>query len=133
MNDKTSRRAIGTLSLAAGLTLLCEPALAGNAADLFGGNSPIQKLIDFMTGPLAFMIVIIGIVITGGMLMFGNDLSGFGRRVMLVVLGGGLVLGATQVIGSLFSADTSGASYSLGAPLYRADAAPATSPTQSPE
>jgi type IV secretion system protein TrbC len=65
------------------------------------------------------MIVIIGIVITGGMLMFGNDLSGFGRRVMLLVLGGGLVLGATQVIGLLFSADTSGASYSLEEPLYR--------------
>jgi type IV secretory pathway VirB2 component (pilin) len=100
-----------TLSLGIGLSLLSHPALASTADDIFGSTSPIEKLVSFMTGPLAFMIVIIGIVVMGGMLIFGNDLSGFGRRIMLLVLGGGLVLGAVQVVGALFATSTSGAIY----------------------
>ena len=111
------------------LALMSSPALAGAANDIFGSASPLKKLTDFITGPLAFMIVVVGIVVAGGMLMFGNDLSGFGRRAMLLVLGGGLVLGAVQVVSSLFSS-TSGASYVVEQPLN----APALShETASPE
>ena len=114
------------LSGAVVLVLTTSPALAGVADDIFGSASPLKKLTDFITGPLAFMIVVIGIVVAGGMLMFGNDLSGFGRRAMLLVLGGGLVLGAVQVVSSLFES-TSGASYVLERPYT----APAQS-TQTP-
>lgn len=91
--------------------LASSPAFAGTANDIFGAKSPIKKITDFMTGPLAYTIVVIGIVVIGSLLMFGNDLSGFGRRVMLLVLGGGLVLGSVTVVGNLFSEATTGAIY----------------------
>ena len=64
-----------------------------------------------MTGPFAFLVVIVGIVIMGGMLIFGNDISGFGRRVLLLVLGGGLVLGSVQVVSKMFGNSQAGAIY----------------------
>lgn len=113
MPDNILKRSFTLMGLSVALTALSmSPAFAGAADDLFGSTSPIQKIVDFMTGPLAFMVVVIGIIVMGGMLIFGNDLSGFGRRIMLLVLGGGLVLGAVQVVGTLFSS-TSGASYEL--------------------
>lgn len=117
--NKPSRLARTALVSALALALLASPALAGAADDIFGSTSPLKKLTDFITGPLAFMIVIVGIVVTGGMLIFGNDLSGFGRRAMLIVLGGGLVLGAVQVVSTLF-ASAAGASYSVERPLFKA-------------
>ena len=96
------------------LALLSSPVLAGTANDIFGSDSPIKKLTAFMTGPFAFMVVIVGIVIMGGMLIFGNDLSGFGRRVLLLVLGGGLILGSVQVVTSLFNKPAAGALYAPG-------------------
>ncbi len=97
------------------LALLSSPALASTANDIFGQTSPIRKLVAFMTGPFAFLVVIVGIVIMGSMLIFGNDLSGFGRRVLLLVLGGGLVLGSIQVVSKLFNAGRqAGALYAPG-------------------
>lgn len=127
---KLTQRVCATLALGAVLALSSQPAFAGVADDIFGGSSPIQKLQKFMTGPLAFTIVIIGIVVMGGMLMFGNDLSGFGRRVMLLVLGGGLVLGAVSVVGTLFdTTETSGALYGVGeVPVFGALAEFTTTP-----
>ena len=126
LNSFSPNFARTALSGAVVLVLTTSPALAGVADDIFGSASPLKKLTDFITGPLAFMIVVVGIVVAGGMLMFGNDLSGFGRRAMLLVLGGGLVLGAVQVVSSLFES-TSGASYVLERP----DTAPEQS-TQTP-
>lgn len=95
--------------------ILSSPALASTANDIFGQTSPIRKLVAFMTGPFAFLVVIVGIVIMGSMLIFGNDLSGFGRRVLLLVLGGGLVLGSIQVVSKLFNAGRqAGALYAPG-------------------
>lgn len=117
-SNLTAKHARWALIAGLALALMASPALAGAADDIFGSSSPLKKLTDFITGPLAFMIVIVGIVVTGGMLIFGNDLSGFGRRAMLIVLGGGLVLGAVQVVSTLF-ASAAGASYSLEHPLLK--------------
>ena len=90
--------------LATALLLLgAAPALAGTATGLFGGgNNPLQALVDFMTGPFAYGLVIIGIVATGASLVFGSDFSGFARRMPLVAVAGGVVILADNVVNALF-------------------------------
>lgn len=110
---KTGAMASGTC-FALVMALTAGPAFASSANDIFGDASPIQKLTDFITGPFAFLIVIMAIVIVGALLIFGNDLSGFGRRMLLVVLAGGMILGATTVVSKLFNSGAAGASFAPG-------------------
>ena len=63
-----------------------------------GGGLPYEawltKLQQSMTGPVAFSISIIGIVVAGGVLIFGGELNAFVRTLIFVVLVMGLLVGA---------------------------------------
>ncbi|MCY4288582.1 MAG: TrbC/VirB2 family protein [Aestuariivita sp.] len=78
-----------------------DPAFA--ADNLFGGNSPLTRFIDFITGIFAYMLVIVGIVVTLGGLILGSDMSGFSRRAPLVVVSGAVLILADTLVGTLFS------------------------------
>ena len=74
-----------------GLTLfflLCsEPGFAGSTA---GGGLPYEdwltKIMDSITGPFAFAISVIGLVIAGSILIFGGDLNRFALTLIICVL-----------------------------------------------
>jgi type IV secretion system protein VirB2 len=57
-----------------------------------------------VTGPVAFGLSIIGIVIAGGVLIFGGDLNGFFRTLIFLVLVMALLVGANNVMSSFFGA-----------------------------
>ena len=80
----------------AGALLVPDPAFA--ADNIFGGRSPLTRFIEFITGIFAYMLVIVGIVLTLGGLILGSDMSGFARRAPLVVVS------ADLMVGSLFGA-----------------------------
>ena len=104
-NSFIPRAAIaGVLCL--GLCFLPEAALATD--EIFGdADSPLIKFIAFMTGIFAYMLVIVGVVLTIGGLVFGNDLSGLGRRAPLVVVAGAVLVLADTFVSNLFG-DTTG-------------------------
>lgn len=89
-----------------GLTLaaLCLPTLAFATATgtAMPWDSPLQTVSQSISGPVAYVIVVLGIVVGGGTLIFGGDLNGFARTAVLVVAFGAFVLGATSIISSLF-------------------------------
>ena len=89
------------LSLVA-LFFFSNPVLASAQTDIFGGNSPFEKFTKFITGPFSYFIAIILIVVAGFMLAAGNDFGGFARRIPMMLLGIGLIIGATAVVGNLF-------------------------------
>ena len=91
--------AITTLALVAGAA----PALAADT--FFGSNSPLLRFVDFIVGPFAYAVVIIALVITVGVLAIGGEFSGFSRRMPIVVVAGGIVILAGDVIRNLFGAD----------------------------
>jgi type IV secretory pathway VirB2 component (pilin) len=70
--------------------------------DIFGTKSPFNTFVDFVTGPLAYFLVIIGVAITGVLLLSGNDFSPFMRRVPMLVVAAGFVLLAGTVMTNLF-------------------------------
>jgi len=106
------------------LALLVLWLLAGApawASEGTGGSLPYEdwltKLRNSVTGPVAFALSIIGIVIAGGVLIFGGDLNGFFRTLIFLVLVMALLIGAQNVMGNFFG---------RGAEL--AQAAPASAP-----
>lgn len=76
------------------------------AAEGTGGSLPYESwltnLRNSVTGPVAFALSIIGIVVAGGVLIFGGDLNGFFRTMIFLVLVMALLLGAQNVMGTFF-------------------------------
>ncbi len=54
------------------------------------------------TGPVAYAFGLIGIVVAGGVLIFGGDLNGFFRSMLVVVLVMALLVTANTVMVDLF-------------------------------
>ena len=85
------------------LLLVPHPALASEGT---GGSLPYESwltnLRNSVTGPVAFALSIIGIVIAGGVLIFGGDLNAFFRTLVFIVLVMALLVGAQNMMGTLF-------------------------------
>lgn len=83
--------------------LLPEPALAAVGG---GGNLPYEpwlvSLRNSVTGPVAFTLSIVGIVVAGGILIFGGELNAFFRSLIFIVLVMALLIGAQNVMTGLF-------------------------------
>ncbi len=86
-------------------------ALAFQASDTFaaagaGGALPYEgwltSLQNSVTGPVAFALSIIGIVVAGGVLIFGGDLNAFFRSLIFVVLVMALIVGAQNMMANFF-------------------------------
>lgn len=91
--------------LVAALALLVGPADV-LASEGTGGSLPYESwlvnLRNSVTGPVAFALSVIGIVVAGGVLIFGGDLNGFFRTLVFLVLVMALLIGAQNVMSSFF-------------------------------
>jgi len=71
-----------------------------------GGGLPYEtwltNLRQSLTGPVAFTLSIVGIVVAGGVLIFGGELNAFVRTLIFIVLVMGLLVGAQNMMSSLF-------------------------------
>lgn len=71
------------------LLLLYSPELLASEGP--GGSLPyeswLKNLRQSITGPVAFSISMIGIVVAGGVLIFGGELNAFFRTLIFIVLG----------------------------------------------
>ena len=71
-----------------------------------GGSLPYEtwltSLRNSATGPVAYAFGIIGIVVAGGILIFGGDLNGFFRTMCVIVLVMALLVTANTIMTDLF-------------------------------
>ena len=100
-----------TSSLLVVTSVLVVGVLLGHADTAYasaggGGGLPyesaLSKLQQSATGPVAFVLSIIGIVVAGGTLIFGGDLSGFFRTMVILVLVIGILVSSVNVLQTLF-------------------------------
>lgn len=82
---------------------MAAPALASSGGGGLPWESPLQQIQQSITGPVAGFIALAAVAIAGGMLIFGGELNDFARRLCYIALVGGVLLGATQIVG-LFGA-----------------------------
>jgi type IV secretory pathway VirB2 component (pilin) len=70
-------------------------ALASSTGGSLPWDAPLQTLAADLTGPVATSISLIALFVAGAILVFGEDLSHFARRVLVMVIAiAFLVLGA---------------------------------------
>lgn len=100
----------GTLAFAILLFVIALTLLAPMSASASvgtGGSLPyeswLENLRNSVTGPVAFSLSITGIVIAGGVLIFGGDLNGFFRTLIFLVLVMALIVGAQNVMSTFFA------------------------------
>ncbi len=91
------------------------------ASEGVGGTLPYESwlvnLRNSVTGPVAFTLSMIGIVVAGGVLVMGGDLSGFFRTLVFIVLVLAMLVGAQNMMSNFFGR---GAEIALLEPLHPA-------------
>lgn len=105
---------IGMALLLAGILALSSDAWAATGG---GGALPYESWLETLrtsvTGPVAFSVSIIGIVVAGSVLVFGGDLNGFFRSIVFLVLVMALIIGANNLMTGFFGRSALVAALSL--------------------
>jgi type IV secretory pathway VirB2 component (pilin) len=93
---------LGFLALA--IIVLPDLALAATS----GGSglpweTPLETLHDSITGPVAYTISLLGVVVAGAALVFGGEINDFVRRMIMLVLVISLIIFAANFLSTLFN------------------------------
>ena len=94
----------------AGFLLTCAVlAIPDLASAATGGGSglpwetPLETLRDSITGPVAYTISLLGVVVAGAALVFGGEINDFVRRMIMLVLVISLIIFAANFLSTLFN------------------------------
>ena len=98
------RNYLGRVSVAGLLAFLTSslPAHAAATGGLSRLEGPITTISKSLTGPGSLAVGLIGMMIAGGMLVFGGELGDWGKRMTYLGLVLALLLTANQFIPQLF-------------------------------
>ncbi len=103
MNIKNNRLSFFGLAIAVFLLLaLPECSFASSTGGSLPYESWLTALQNSVTGPVAIALSIIGIVVAGGVLVFGGDLNGFFRTLIFIVLVMAFLVGAQNMMSTFF-------------------------------
>ena len=98
---KAGFRALGFTILALGLVIVPEFALAGGITEF---ATPIEKVVDTITGKVGLLISVAGMAICGIVFIFNRQDMGEGFKAFLqVTFGICLIAGASALVTSLFT------------------------------
>ena len=91
-------RVLGLIALAAAFSLRMQAAAAGNLP----WEKPMTAIATSLTGPVAYAIGLIGIAIAGGAMLWGGELTEFGRRACMIGLVVSVLVFAAPLLASAF-------------------------------
>ena len=89
-----------SLALAAMIALAATPAAAGGSS--MPWEAPLQSILESIEGPVAKIVAVIIIIVTGLTLAFGDSSGGF-RRLIQIVFGLSIAFAASSFFLSFFS------------------------------
>jgi type IV secretion system protein VirB2 len=88
-----------------GITLLLISFSTFASSGTGGGlpyESALTKLRNSVTGPVAFAISVIGIVVGASMLIWGSELNAFFKSMIMIVLVVSIIVGSNNLLSNLF-------------------------------
>jgi type IV secretion system protein VirB2 len=97
---QTSRMAFGAMCASLLISLMSAPAFAAGAG--MPWEAPLQAVLDSIEGPVAKIIAVIIIIVTGLTLAFGETSGGF-RRLIQIVFGLSIAFAASSFFLTFFS------------------------------
>ena len=97
---RSLRHRLGAAVAVASLSILAAPAYA--AGSNMPWEQPLQQILDSIQGPVAKIVSVIIIVVTGLTLAFGDTSGGF-RRLIQIVFGLSIAFAASSFFLSFFS------------------------------
>ena len=92
------RRLAALIVLAGAFSLRMQAAAAGNLP----WEKPMTAIATSLTGPVAYAIGLIGIAIAGGAMLWGGELTEFGRRACMIGLVVSVLVFAAPLLASAF-------------------------------
>lgn len=84
------------------LVLPCDVLASAGAGGDLPYESWLESLRNSVTGPFAFTLAIVGIVVAGSVLVFGGDLNGFFRSIVFLILVMAFIIGAQSLLAGFF-------------------------------
>lgn len=103
---RLERHAVVYLGVLAVLVVVLLAPQIAFASEGTGGSLPYESwltnLRNSVTGPVAFTLSLIGIVVAGGILIFGGELTAFFRTLIFIVLVMALLVGAQNMMSTFF-------------------------------
>jgi type IV secretory pathway VirB2 component (pilin) len=111
MSPKTVNLVLFALVAAVAVIVMIDPALASSGGGL-PWETPLNKVKDSLSGPVALAVGVIAFFAGGAMLVFGGEMTDFARRAALVVLACGFLLGGSNLLQTLYGSTSS----SIGEP-----------------
>lgn len=87
------------------ILLLMAPDLSFASEGTGGGlpyEGPLSQLRNSVTGPVAFTLSLIGIIVAFGVLIFGGEISGFFKTIVFIVLLVATLVGAQNFMSQFF-------------------------------
>ena len=84
--------------------VLPEIAAAATGGGSLPWETPLQTLRDSITGPVAYAVSLMGIVVAGAMLVWGGEINEFVRRMIMLILVISLIIFASNILSTLFNA-----------------------------
>jgi len=76
--------------------------LHGAAAGNLPWERPMQTIATSLTGPVAYAVGLIGIAIAGGTMLWGGELTEFGRRACMIGMVVSVLVFAAPLLASAF-------------------------------
>src|SRR3954453_1920700 len=101
-------RTVDSSSILSKMSTVCVLAFAfslqafGSAAGTLPWEAPMQAIATSLTGPVAYAIGLIGIAIAGGTMLWGGELTEFGRRACMIGLVVSVLVFAAPMLSSAF-------------------------------
>lgn len=95
------RRHISTVAAVAFVSMMMAPAAHASGSSM-PWEAPLQSILESIEGPVAKIIAVIIIIVTGLTLAFGDTSGGF-RRLIQIVFGLSIAFAASSFFLSFFS------------------------------
>lgn len=100
LKEATTTKALARVATVAGAALYAAHSLAAGSS--MPWEAPLQSILDSVQGPVAKIVAVIIIIVTGLSLAFGDTSGGF-RRLIQIVFGLSIAFAASSFFLTFFS------------------------------
>lgn len=102
MRSRSGRRALMDTATLMVLGALLTQASATSISGNMPWDNALSVIVTQLTGPVALAIAIGAFFVAGAILVFGEDMSAFVRRLLMVVIAVALLVGGSSFLTAMF-------------------------------